>query len=192
MESQAATNKQGFKKFGPKSGKKPQRNGSKPKFEKRPFKKREDRKPNKEHAKKKAKKEDYRSLIILTFLKVLKKLKAFGIRKYLRSAKMVAEGDERYHGKETQEQLERTAELFKQVKNNELKAMIPLLAVVELNEDLTKYWPIIEKQVGWASSERHHEGGLQRSAQEVLVEGPGKRIQNRVRGNSNFWRSKNP
>jgi len=87
---------------------------------------------------------EYKSQVITSLLKILKKLKAFTIRKMLRNIKMIEENDENYKGKETKEELEEKVELIKQVKNHDLKAIIPLLIVIDVNDRLDKYWPILE------------------------------------------------
>lgn len=90
---------------------------------------------------------DYKSLVITGLLKVLKKLKAFTVRKILRNIKQIEEGDEHYKGKETKEELEAKVELIKLVKNHEIKAMIPLLIAIDLKDQVHKYWPVLESMV---------------------------------------------
>lgn len=93
---------------------------------------------------------EYKSQVITSLLKILKKLKAFTIRKMLRSIKMIEEADEHYKGKETKKEIEAKVELIKQVKNSDIKAIIPLLIVIDVSDKLDKYWPILETMVtGW-------------------------------------------
>lgn len=142
------------------------RTDGKPRGDRKGFKKPD--RPVKKALRKPKKQEDYKSTVILNLLKILKKMKAFGIRKYLRAAKMAAEGDEHYKGKETPEELERTAELFKEVKNPEVKVMIPLLISVELKDDLHKYWPVLEQQVLSSYLESCDQGCVQRLTEKVF------------------------
>ena len=90
------------------------------------------------------KKIDYKNSIILSFMKVVKKMKAFVVRKAIRDMKDIDEGKTNVNRKESREEIEKKVEEFKTIKNPDIKMVIPVIISHELAEPLEKYWPIFE------------------------------------------------
>lgn len=134
-----------------------------------------------EHKKRKAvvsdKKMDYKSIMVLSLLKIFKKLKAFTIRKYLRQLKYLETGDEKnvQNVKEPKEVIEKRVAALKELKNPCIKVMIPFFLVDEFDEDLERYWPVFEKNVAALHPERRVAGCTQRIRLRVPAPGSGRR-----------------
>ena len=90
---------------------------------------------------------DYKSIVILTLLKVIKKIKTFQIRKLLRDIKEHQNPtDPERKPKGELPELQRQCEELKKIKNSQLKVLIPFLILYEFKDDLTKYWPILRAE----------------------------------------------
>lgn len=100
-----------------------------------------------------SKKKDYKNIIITDLLKMLKKQKAFAIRKWLRNVKEIEEGREnRAELRESKEEYIRRADAVKALKNPQMRSVVPLLIRLELHEELDKYWPVLESMVNFRLS----------------------------------------
>lgn len=90
---------------------------------------------------------DYKSIIILSFLKVIKKIKTFTIRKLMRDIKEVENPTKpNYKPKKTLEVMTEQCEELKKIKNPHLKILIPFLIQYEFKESLDKYWPVLRAE----------------------------------------------
>jgi hypothetical protein len=87
---------------------------------------------------------DYKSIVILSILKVIKKIKTFTIRKLLRDIKELQNPTKpEYKPKGNLEAMVKQCDELKKIKNPQLKILIPFLIQYEFKDSLDKYWPIL-------------------------------------------------